>query len=395
MALLGCGSCRRRLRIAALVKQIPAFESMTLGADGRLVREGLALRDERLLPPGGGQGRRAGAADRAARCTVVTLGPPSAEDVLREAIAWGADDGSSVTDPAFAGSDTLATAQALAAARPLDRTAGPVRPGAGRPQLRRRRHRPGAAPAGAAARPARSPPACASSTLADGETVRVVCEHDDEWVDADVDLPAVLSTAPSASATRASSRPTPGPRCRPTASDPHRRRPRAGSVGAGRQPDVGRATCGCSRSSGCGSGSNGPVAEQVAEAVALLADRGVLDPVPDPSRRSPGADRRRGPGRVIGVVVEPDRPPPRPRAAGCGGRRSTLGGGWPGAAGPSPTSLVTGRCIGGRRRCAAWTDRRRPDRRRAAVEEDLAAAVNGGPPRSAVGGAGARHAVGS
>ena len=31
------------LRIAALVKQIPAFESLTLGADGRLVRAGLEL----------------------------------------------------------------------------------------------------------------------------------------------------------------------------------------------------------------------------------------------------------------------------------------------------------------------------------------------------------------
>ena len=55
-------------------------------------------------------------------CTVVTLGPPSAEDVLREAVAWGADSGVHVCDPAFAGSDTLATARALAAAL---RAAGP------------------------------------------------------------------------------------------------------------------------------------------------------------------------------------------------------------------------------------------------------------------------------
>ena len=49
-------------------------------------------------------------------CTVFTLGPPAAEDVLREAVAWGADAGVHVCDPAFAGSDTLATARALAAA---------------------------------------------------------------------------------------------------------------------------------------------------------------------------------------------------------------------------------------------------------------------------------------
>ena len=50
------------------------------------------------------------------RCTVFTLGPPQAAEVLAEAIAWGADDGVLVSDPAFAGSDTLATSRALAAA---------------------------------------------------------------------------------------------------------------------------------------------------------------------------------------------------------------------------------------------------------------------------------------
>ncbi|HEY1733761.1 MAG TPA: FAD-binding protein, partial [Acidimicrobiales bacterium] len=49
-------------------------------------------------------------------CTVFTLGPPAAEDVHREAVAWGADAGVHVCDMAFAGSDTLATARALAAA---------------------------------------------------------------------------------------------------------------------------------------------------------------------------------------------------------------------------------------------------------------------------------------
>ena len=55
-------------------------------------------------------------------CTAITLGPPGAEDVLREAIAWGATSGLHVCDPAFAGSDTLATARALAA---VLRAAGP------------------------------------------------------------------------------------------------------------------------------------------------------------------------------------------------------------------------------------------------------------------------------
>ena len=47
---------------------------------------------------------------------VFTMGPPAAADALREMIACGADWGVHLCDPAFAGSDTLATAVALAAA---------------------------------------------------------------------------------------------------------------------------------------------------------------------------------------------------------------------------------------------------------------------------------------
>jgi electron transfer flavoprotein beta subunit len=48
--------------------------------------------------------------------TVITMGPPQAEDVLREAISMGADDAVLVSDRAFAGSDTWATSHTLAAA---------------------------------------------------------------------------------------------------------------------------------------------------------------------------------------------------------------------------------------------------------------------------------------
>ncbi len=46
--------------------------------------------------------------------TVVTMGPPQAEAVLREAIAVGADETILVSDRAFAGADTLATSYTLA-----------------------------------------------------------------------------------------------------------------------------------------------------------------------------------------------------------------------------------------------------------------------------------------
>jgi electron transfer flavoprotein alpha/beta subunit len=48
--------------------------------------------------------------------TAITMGPPQAEAALREAIAMGADTGALLTDRAFAGSDTWATAYTLSKA---------------------------------------------------------------------------------------------------------------------------------------------------------------------------------------------------------------------------------------------------------------------------------------
>jgi electron transfer flavoprotein beta subunit len=50
------------------------------------------------------------------RVTVISMGPPQAEEALRKCISFGADDAVLVTDRAFAGADTLATSYALAAA---------------------------------------------------------------------------------------------------------------------------------------------------------------------------------------------------------------------------------------------------------------------------------------
>ncbi|TFH40199.1 MAG: electron transfer flavoprotein beta subunit/FixA family protein [Chrysiogenales bacterium] len=50
------------------------------------------------------------------RITALTMGPPQAADVLYEAYALGVDDCVLVSDPAFAGSDTLATSRVLSRA---------------------------------------------------------------------------------------------------------------------------------------------------------------------------------------------------------------------------------------------------------------------------------------
>ena len=51
-----------------------------------------------------------------ATVTVISMGPPQADEILKEAIAMGADDAALISDRALAGSDTLATSFALAAA---------------------------------------------------------------------------------------------------------------------------------------------------------------------------------------------------------------------------------------------------------------------------------------
>ncbi len=101
------------MRIAVLVKQIPAPVEFRMH-QGRLVRDGVPLEVNAYC-------RRANAkavelAGPDGEVVVFTMGPPAAADALREMIACGADRGVHLCDPAFAGSDTLATAVALAAA---------------------------------------------------------------------------------------------------------------------------------------------------------------------------------------------------------------------------------------------------------------------------------------
>jgi electron transfer flavoprotein alpha subunit len=109
------GSGDRPLRIGVLIKLVPRFDAMELGPDGRLVRDGLQLEMNpycrRAVTAGVTLARALGGTT-----TAIALGPPVAVEILREALAGGVDQGMLLTDPAFVGSDTLATALALAAA---------------------------------------------------------------------------------------------------------------------------------------------------------------------------------------------------------------------------------------------------------------------------------------
>lgn len=179
----------RPLRVAALVKQIPKIEQMTLGPDGRLVRDGLEMHMNDYCRRAVAKGHEVAQAS-GGTLTVITLGPPIAENVLREAIAFGADNGVHVSDMAFAGSDTWATAKALARAieheGPFDlilmgRNSVDADTGQVPPEL--------AEMLGL--------PFCTGvrELSLDGDTLSLKLEHDDEWVHVEVQLPAIVSCA--------------------------------------------------------------------------------------------------------------------------------------------------------------------------------------------------------
>lgn len=106
----------RGLRTVALVKQVPKDGGTgELDDGGRLRRGAQATEMNPWCRRAVTQSVRLASAP-GGHSTVLTMGPPSAADVLREALACGADEAVHVSDPALAGSDCLATAKALAAA---------------------------------------------------------------------------------------------------------------------------------------------------------------------------------------------------------------------------------------------------------------------------------------
>lgn len=103
------------MRVAALIKQVPKGDhSGRLDADGRLERAGAVTEMNPWCRRAVAQAVRL-ARESGGRSTAITMGPPVAADVLREALAWGVDDAVHLSDPALAGSDCLVTARALAA----------------------------------------------------------------------------------------------------------------------------------------------------------------------------------------------------------------------------------------------------------------------------------------
>jgi electron transfer flavoprotein beta subunit len=104
------------MKIIVCVKQVPDAKDVRLDPKtNTLAREGV----DSIMNPYDRHALEEAVAikeNQGGTVTVITMGPPQAEAVLREAIACGADDGVLISDRAFAGADTWATAYTLAKA---------------------------------------------------------------------------------------------------------------------------------------------------------------------------------------------------------------------------------------------------------------------------------------
>jgi len=104
------------MHVAVCVKQVPDTTNVRINPEtNTLMREGVESIvnpfDEYALEQGLILKDRHGA-----RLTVISMGPPQAAAVLREALARGADDAFLVSSRAFGGADTLATSYTLSQA---------------------------------------------------------------------------------------------------------------------------------------------------------------------------------------------------------------------------------------------------------------------------------------
>jgi electron transfer flavoprotein beta subunit len=107
------GDKENRMRAIVTIKQVPDTNEVRLDPrTGTLIREGVPS----IINPEDKNAIEAALTLRGqlgGEVVVISMGPPQADDALREALAMGVDRAILLTDRAFAGSDTWATATTL------------------------------------------------------------------------------------------------------------------------------------------------------------------------------------------------------------------------------------------------------------------------------------------
>jgi len=104
------------MKLVVCIKQVPMVSELPWDARTGTLRRELA---EGMMNPACRHALEAALLlkhEHAGHITVITMGPPMAEEVLREAIAAGADRGVLLTDRCMAGADTFVTSSTLARA---------------------------------------------------------------------------------------------------------------------------------------------------------------------------------------------------------------------------------------------------------------------------------------
>jgi len=104
------------MKIVVCIKQVPDSSEVRINPEtGTLIRDGVPS----IINPYDLHAIEAGLQIKekvGGKVTVITMGPPQAETALRDALSMGADEAMLLTDRAFAGADTWATAYTLSRA---------------------------------------------------------------------------------------------------------------------------------------------------------------------------------------------------------------------------------------------------------------------------------------
>ena len=103
------------VKIAVLVKQVPATDKVKMDEEtGTMVRSAMEAElnplDMYAVEEAVRMKEKIG---QDTKVTVISMGPPMAKDAIKDTISMGCDEGFLVSDRAFAGADTLATAYTL------------------------------------------------------------------------------------------------------------------------------------------------------------------------------------------------------------------------------------------------------------------------------------------